>query len=166
MTRNLRIGMGWDVHPFALGRPLIVGGVTIPHERGLLGHSDADVLCHALCDALLGAAALGDIGTHFPDSQPQYKDVSSLVLLKFVCRLIDQAGFGIVNVDMTVLAQKPKIAPYVTQMRRNLADVLGVEENAVSIKATTTEGLGFVGRVEGIAACAIALLYQTQGAAS
>ncbi|MGQ9484373.1 MAG: 2-C-methyl-D-erythritol 2,4-cyclodiphosphate synthase [Desulfosoma sp.] len=166
MNRNFRIGMGWDVHAFASDRPLILGGVNIAHERGLLGHSDADVLCHALCDALLGAAALGDIGTHFPDSQPQYKDASSLGLLEAVCRLLHQSGFGIANVDMTVLAQEPKIASYVARMRRNLADVLGVDENAVSIKATTTEGLGFVGRVEGIAACAVALLYQKQGAAS
>lgn len=158
MTMNLRIGMGWDVHAFTEGRPLVLGGVTIPFDRGLLGHSDADVLCHALCDALLGAAALGDIGTHFPDSDPRYGGISSLVLLRAVRDLILQAGYGIVNVDVTVLAQKPKIAPYLLPMRRTLARTLEVAEDAVSVKATTTEGLGFVGRQEGIAACAVALL--------
>ncbi|MEJ5366288.1 MAG: 2-C-methyl-D-erythritol 2,4-cyclodiphosphate synthase [Desulfosoma sp.] len=166
MTMNLRIGMGWDVHAFAEGRPLVLGGVTIPFDRGLLGHSDADVLCHALCDALLGAAALGDIGIHFPDSDSQYRGVSSLVLLGAVRDLIRQAGYGIVNVDVTVLAQKPKIAPYILPMRRTLARILEVAEDAVSVKATTTEGLGFVGRQEGIAACAVALLHRQQGAAS
>lgn len=164
MKVNIRIGMGWDVHAFAEGRPLVLGGVTIPFDRGLLGHSDADVLCHALCDALLGAAALGDIGRHFPDSDPQYKGVSSLVLLGAVRDLIRQAGYGIVNVDVTVLAQKPKIAPYILPMRRTLAQALDVGEEAVSVKATTTEGLGFVGRQEGIAACAVALLHRQQGA--
>jgi len=163
---NFRIGMGWDVHAFAEGRPLVLGGVTIPFDRGLLGHSDADVLCHALCDALLGAAALGDIGIHFPDSDPRYRGVSSLVLLEAVRDRIRGAGYGIVNVDVTVLAQKPKIAPYILPMRRTLARVLELAEEAVSVKATTTEGLGFVGRQEGIAACAVALLHKPQGAAS
>ncbi|MEJ5347340.1 MAG: 2-C-methyl-D-erythritol 2,4-cyclodiphosphate synthase [Desulfosoma sp.] len=166
MGMNLRVGMGWDVHAFATGRSLVLGGVPIPYDRGLLGHSDADVLCHALCDALLGAAALGDIGTHFPDSNPQYKDVSSLFLLERVCRLVHEAGYDIVNVDITVLAQQPRLAPYVAQMRRTVAQALDVDVQSVSIKATTTEGLGFVGRVEGIAACAVALLHQRQGAAS
>ncbi len=166
MHMNFRIGIGWDVHAFAEGRPLVLGGVTIPYERGLLGHSDADVLCHALCDALLGAAALGDIGMHFPDSDARYKGVSSLVLLGAVRDLIHQAGYGIVNVDVTVLAQKPKIAPYILPMRRTLAQVLNVGEEAVGVKATTTEGLGFVGRQEGIAACAVALLHRQQGAVS
>lgn len=166
MALNFRIGMGWDVHAFAEGRPLVLGGVTIPFDRGLLGHSDADVLCHALCDALLGAAALGDIGIHFPDSDPRYRGVSSLVLLEAVRDRIRGAGYGIVNVDVTVLAQKPKIAPYILPMRRTLARVLELAEEAVSVKATTTEGLGFVGRQEGIAACAVALLHKPQGAAS
>ncbi|WP_448383597.1 2-C-methyl-D-erythritol 2,4-cyclodiphosphate synthase [Desulfosoma sp.] len=166
MALNFRIGMGWDVHAFAEGRPLVLGGVTIPFDRGLLGHSDADVLCHALCDALLGAAALGDIGLHFPDSDPRYRGVSSLVLLEAVRDRIRGAGYGIVNVDVTVLAQKPKIAPYILPMRRTLARVLELAEEAVSVKATTTEGLGFVGRQEGIAACAVALLHKPQGAAS
>ncbi len=166
MGMNLRVGMGWDVHPFATGRSLVLGGVPIPYDRGLLGHSDADVLCHALCDALLGAAALGDIGTHFPDSDPQYKDVSSLLLLEAVCHLVHKAGYDIVNVDITVLAQQPRLAPHVAHMRRTVAHALDVDVQAVSIKATTTEGLGFVGRVEGIAACAVALLSQRQGAAS
>lgn len=165
MDLNLRIGMGWDVHAFASGRPLILGGVTVPFDLGLLGHSDADVLCHALCDALLGAAALGDIGTHFPDTDPRYKGVSSLILLGAVRDLIHKAGYGILNVDVTVLAQKPKIAPYIPEMRRITAEILGLRREAVSIKATTTEGLGFVGRQEGIAACAVALLYKRQGAA-
>ena len=166
MALNFRIGMGWDVHAFAEGRPLVLGGVTIPFDRGLLGHSDADVLCHALCDALLGAAALGDIGLHFPDSDPRYRGVSSLVLLEAVRDRIRGAGYGIVNVDVTVLAQKPKIAPYILPMRRTLARILELAEEAVSVKATTTEGLGFVGRQEGIAACAVALLHKPQGAAS
>jgi len=166
MALNFRIGMGWDVHAFAEGRPLVLGGVTIPFDRGLLGHSDADVLCHALCDALLGAAALGDIGIHFPDSDPRYRGVSSLVLLEAVRDRIRQAGYGIVNVDVTVLAQKPKIAPYIAPMRRTLARILELAEEAVSVKATTTEGLGFVGRQEGIAACAVALLHKQKGAVS
>lgn len=166
MDVNFRVGMGWDVHAFVEGRPLVLGGVTVPFDRGLLGHSDADVLCHALCDALLGAAVLGDIGTHFPDSDPRYRGVSSLVLLGTVRDLIRGAGYGIVNVDVTVLAQKPKIAPYIQTMRRTLAHVLHLDEDAVSVKATTTEGLGFVGRLEGIAACAVALLHKPQGAVS
>jgi 2-C-methyl-D-erythritol 2,4-cyclodiphosphate synthase len=166
MALNFRIGMGWDVHAFAEGRPLVLGGVTIPFDRGLLGHSDADVLCHALCDALLGAAALGDIGIHFPDSDPRYRGVSSLVLLEAVRDRIRQAGYSIVNVDVTVLAQKPKIAPYIAPMRRTLARILELAEEAVSVKATTTEGLGFVGRQEGIAACAVALLHKQKGAVS
>lgn len=154
----MRIGHGYDVHAFAEDRRLIIGGVDIPHTKGLLGHSDADVLTHAVCDALLGAAALGDIGKHFPDSDPRYKGVSSLVLLKEVVGLLAFYGFGVVNVDSTVIAQRPKLSPYIEEMRRHLAECMGIDADAVSVKATTEEHLGFTGREEGIAAHAVCLI--------
>lgn len=154
----MRIGQGYDVHRLVSGRKLILGGVDIPYEKGLLGHSDADVLVHALMDALLGAAALGDIGGLFPDSDPAYEGANSLSLLRTVGEKIRAAGFSIENVDSTVLAQAPKLAPYITQMRENIASALGVSTACVSIKATTEEGLGFTGAREGIAAQAVVLL--------
>ncbi|MDH4189825.1 MAG: 2-C-methyl-D-erythritol 2,4-cyclodiphosphate synthase [Betaproteobacteria bacterium] len=154
----MRIGQGFDVHALAAGRKLILGGVEIPFERGLDGHSDADVLIHALCDALLGAAALGDIGKHFPDTDPAYLGANSRVLLREVARKLVAAGFRIVNVDTTVVAQAPRLAPHIPAMIANLAADLGIPASAVSVKATTTERLGFAGRGEGIAATAIALL--------
>jgi 2-C-methyl-D-erythritol 2,4-cyclodiphosphate synthase len=153
-----RVGMGYDVHPFAEGRPLILGGVTIPYHQGLAGHSDADCLVHAICDALLGAIAEGDIGRHFPDSDPQYKDVESLVLLGKVAEMVKGKGFGIANIDATIVAQAPMLAPYRSQMERRITAHIGVEKVRVNVKATTTEGLGFIGRGEGIAAYAVALL--------
>ena len=154
----MRIGQGYDVHRLTAGRRLILGGVEIPFEKGLLGHSDADVLLHALCDALLGGAALGDIGKHFPDSDPAYAGVSSLFLLKETARLLREAGYTVGNVDSTVIAQKPKLAPFLPEMRENIARVLGIPVENVSVKATTEEGLGFTGSGEGIAASAVALL--------
>lgn len=154
----IRIGQGYDVHRLVEGRKLILGGVEIPYEKGLLGHSDADVLLHALCDALLGAAALGDIGAHFPDSDPAYEGVSSLFLLRETARLIRECGYTVGNVDTTVIAQRPKLAPYLLQMRQNIACALSVSVDCVSVKATTEEGLGFTGSGEGIAASAAALL--------
>jgi 2-C-methyl-D-erythritol 2,4-cyclodiphosphate synthase len=154
----VRIGQGFDVHAFAEGRRLVLGGVEIPYERGLAGHSDADVLIHALCDALLGAAALGDIGMHFPDSDPAYQGANSRVLLREVARKLAAAGWRIVNVDSTVIAQAPRLAPHIPAMIANLAADLGLAASAVSVKATTTERLGFTGRGEGIAAQAIALI--------
>lgn len=152
------IGIGYDVHAFADDRKLILGGVEIPHERGLLGHSDADVLIHAVMDALLGASGLGDIGVHFPDTDPQYKDISSLELLKKTKQLLSGHGFRIVNIDAVVIAQRPKIAPHILKMRENLAEVLKVSKTQINIKGTTTEGLGFAGREEGIAAQAAVCL--------
>jgi 2-C-methyl-D-erythritol 2,4-cyclodiphosphate synthase len=152
----MRIGQGFDVHAFAPGRRLVIGGVAIPHERGLEGHSDADVLLHAICDALLGAAALGDIGKHFPDSDPAYAGADSRRLLREVKKKL--GSYRIVNVDATILAQAPRMAPHVPQMIANIASDLGIAPGAVSIKATTTEHLGFIGRTEGIAAQAIALI--------
>lgn len=154
----MRIGHGYDVHRLVEGRPLILGGVNIPHETGLLGHSDADVLLHAIADSLLGAAALGDIGKLFPDSDPQYKGADSLVLLRRVKIHLDKAGYSVVNVDSTVLAQAPKLAPHIPAMRVNIARALGVETSAVSVKATTEEGLGFTGERAGIAAHAVCLI--------
>ena len=154
----MRIGHGYDVHRLAEGRTLIIGGVKIPYEKGLLGHSDADVLVHAIMDALLGALALGDIGMHFPDSDPAYKNADSLVLLRQVFLLVQKEGMHIVNIDSTILAQAPKLAPYIASMRKNLAMTLELAENCINIKATTEEGLGFTGRKEGIAAHAVALL--------
>ena len=155
---SLRIGHGYDVHRLTENRPLILGGVTVPFERGLLGHSDADVLTHALMDALLGAAALGDIGKHFPDTDPAYAGADSLVLLRRVTELLAAEGFTVVNADATVLAQRPKLAAYIPQMRECLAAAMGTETARVSVKATTEEGLGFTGRGEGIAAHVVALI--------
>ena len=154
----MRIGTGYDVHRLEEGLPLWIGGVLIPHTHGLLGHSDADVLLHAVCDALLGAAALGDIGQHFPDTDPQYRGISSLSLLKRVGELLARHGYRVVNVDSTVVAQRPKMAPHIPQMRLNIAQALGVDPDCVSVKATTTERLGFEGREEGISAQAVALV--------
>ena len=154
----MRIGQGYDVHALVVGRDLIMGGVKIHHHAGLLGHSDADVLCHALADALLGAAALGDIGQHFPDTDQQYKGANSLVLLQECGLKLEQAGYKIVNADCIIMAQKPKMAPHVAQMRANIAAALGVTAGQIAVKATTTEKLGFVGREEGIAASAVVLI--------
>ena len=154
----MRVGTGYDVHQLAEGLPLWLGGVLVPHTHGLVGHSDADVLLHAICDALLGAAALGDIGKHFPDTDPQYKGISSLRLLAHVGNLLKEHGYQVGNIDSTVAAQRPKLAPYIPQMRQNIADTLGISLDQVSVKATTTEHLGFEGRMEGISAQAIALL--------
>lgn len=154
----MRIGHGYDVHKLVEGRKLILGGVDIPHDKGLLGHSDADVLTHAIMDALLGAAALGDIGQHFPDTDPTYAGADSLALLRAVMGLLKEAGYQVGNVDATVLAQAPKLAPHIPQMRENLAQAMGVDVSQVSVKATTEEGLGFTGQKEGIAAHAVALL--------
>ena len=154
----MRIGHGYDVHRLVPGRKLILGGVEIPHALGLLGHSDADVVTHALMDALLGAAALGDIGQHFPDKDPSYAGISSLVLLGKVMDLLHQAGWRVENADMTILAQQPKLMPHIPQMRQNLSRAMGVPVSAISVKATTEEGLGFTGAGEGIAAHAVSLL--------
>ena len=154
----MRIGTGYDVHALGEGLPLVIGGVLIPHTHGLIGHSDADVLLHAICDALLGAAALGDIGKHFPDTDPQYRGISSLKLLSHVGHLLTASGYRIGNIDSTIVAQHPKMAPFIPQMRQNIARSLGIDINQVSIKATTTEHLGFEGRCEGISAQASALL--------
>lgn len=153
-----RIGLGYDVHRLTEGRPLVLGGVTIPFERGLLGHSDADVLLHALMDALLGAAALGDIGRLFPDSDERYRGADSRVLLREVADLLERSGFSVGNVDVTLIAQRPKVAPYVPRMRENIAADLKLPLEAVSVKATTEEGLGFTGSGEGMAAQAAATL--------
>ncbi len=154
----MRIGQGFDAHAFVAGRKLVIGGVEIPYERGLAGHSDADVLLHAICDALLGAAALGDIGWHFPDTDPKYADSDSRILLKEVGRKIIAQGYRIVNIDATIIAQAPRMAPHVARMIGNIAADLGLKPAAVSIKATTTEHLGFTGRGEGIAAQAVVLI--------
>ena len=154
----MRIGQGFDVHQLVAGRKLIIGGVDIPYEKGLLGHSDADVLLHAVCDAILGAAALGDIGKHFSDTDAKYKDIDSRLLLRVVAGKIREAGFRVGNVDATIIAQAPKMAPHIPQMVANIAADLGVSQNAVNVKATTTEQLGYTGRGEGIAAQAVALL--------
>ena len=156
----MRIGTGYDVHVLGEGLPLWLGGVQVPHTHGLIGHSDADVLLHAICDALLGAAALGDIGKHFPDTDPQYKGISSLRLLAHVGALLQKHGYRIGNIDSTVAAQRPKLTPHIEQMRRNIADTLGIDIDQVSVKATTTEHLGFEGREEGISAQAVALIEQ------
>jgi 2-C-methyl-D-erythritol 2,4-cyclodiphosphate synthase len=154
----LRTGIGYDVHRFAPGRKLILGGVHIPHKTGLFGHSDADVLCHAICDALLGAAALGDIGQHFPNTSKKFKNISSLVMLKDVRRLVGKAGYEVVNVDSMVLLEEPKIARFIPTMKKNIGRALHLLVPCVSIKATTNEHLGFVGREEGCAAMAVATL--------
>ena len=154
----MRIGQGFDTHALVAGRKLIIGGVRDSHEKGLAGHSDADVLIHAVCDALLGAAGLGDIGTHFPDTDARYKGIDSRKLLREVAQLLRQKKLRVANVDATIIAQAPKMAPHITAMRANLASDLGVAPDAVNVKAKTTEKLGFVGRGEGIAAEAVALL--------
>ena len=154
----MRIGMGYDVHKLTEGRDLILGGVKIPYVKGLLGHSDADVIVHAIMDALLGAAALGDIGQHFPDTDPAYKGISSMVLLEQVGRLLEDHNYVIENIDATIIAQKPKMMPHLPKMRENVARALGIEVDQVNIKATTEEGLGFTGTGEGISAQAICLL--------
>lgn len=154
----MRIGHGYDAHRFAVGRPLVLGGVTIPHDQGLAAHSDGDVLIHALCDALLGAAALGDIGRHFPDTSKDYENIDSRILLCKVVALLHARSWRVGNVDATVIAQRPKLAAHVPTMRRHLAADLQVDEGRINIKATTTEGMGFTGRGEGIAAHAVALL--------
>lgn len=154
----MRVGMGYDVHRLVEGRELIMGGVKIPYEKGLLGHSDADVLLHAIMDALLGAAALGDIGKHFPDSDPAYKGISSLELLKKVGGLLEKRSFLIENIDATIIAQAPKLRPYIESMRENIARTLGIALEQVNVKATTEEGLGFTGSGEGIASQAVCML--------
>ena len=159
---NFRIGHGYDVHKLVDGRKLILGGVEIPHHLGLLGHSDADVLTHAVMDALLGAAALGDIGYHFPDTDQRYKGISSLFLLKNVAEILQSNGYSVGNIDVTVIAQRPKLLPYIQDMKKNLATILGVAPDCVNIKATTEEHLGFTGREEGIAAHAVAIIEKTK----
>ncbi len=154
----MRIGMGYDVHRFVEGRKLIIGGADIPYEKGLLGHSDADVLLHAIMDALLGAAALGDIGRHFPDTDPAYKGISSIKLLEHVGKLLEENLFLVENIDATIIAQAPKMRPYIDTMRENIANALGIEAEQVNVKATTEEGLGFTGAGEGISAQAICML--------
>lgn len=154
----LRIGHGYDVHAFADNRKCIIGGVEIPYEKGLLGHSDADVLLHAISDSLLGAAAMGDIGKHFPDTDPEFEGADSLVLLKYVVKLISEKGYSVNNIDATVIAQAPKMAPHIEQMRVNIADALRVDVDCVNIKATTEEKLGFTGRKEGISAHCVCLI--------
>lgn len=157
----IRIGQGYDVHRLSEGRKLIIGGVEIPYDLGLLGHSDADVLLHAVSDALLGASALGDIGCLFPDTDEKYKGADSTVLLREVVSVLKKAGYSVVNIDCTVIAQKPKMRPYIEQMRRNIADCCEISPDFVSVKATTEEGLGFTGRGEGIAAQAVCLICET-----
>ena len=154
----MRVGLGYDAHRLAAGRPLILGGVEIPHAQGLLGHSDADVLAHAIGDALLGAVGAGDLGTHFPDRDPAYKDISSLILLERIMAVVRDRGFAPVNVDATIVAQEPRLAPHIPEMQEKLAPILGLTPNDVNIKATTTEQMGFTGRGEGMAAYAVVLV--------
>ena len=161
MSMGLRIGNGFDVHRLTEGRRCVICGVDIPHDRGLLGHSDADVALHALCDALLGAAALGDIGRHFPDNDPQWEGADSRCLLRRTVEIVAAAGFAPVNADITIIAQEPKMAPYIEEMRANVSADMGIDLGCVSVKATTTERLGFTGRGEGIAAMATALITTT-----
>jgi len=158
---NMRVGQGFDVHAFCEGRKLMLGGVEVPYHLGLAGHSDADVLIHAICDALLGAAGLGDIGHHFPDSDPQYAGIDSVELLTSVIESLREKGWRISNLDATVIAQAPKLAPHISAMRERLAGVMGIDADALNIKATTTEKLGFTGRGEGIAAQSVVLLSKT-----
>lgn len=158
MEINMRIGMGYDVHRLVEGRDMIIGGVKIPYDKGLLGHSDADVLLHAVMDALLGAAALGDIGKHFPDTDPAYKGISSMVLLEKVGELLEENGFLIENIDATIIAQAPKMRPHIDEMRENIAKALRIYINQVNVKATTEEGLGFTGTGEGISSHAVCML--------
>jgi len=154
----MRIGHGYDVHQFCNDRPLIIGGVTIPYEKGLAGHSDADVLIHALCDALLGAAALGDIGKHFPDTDDDFENIDSRILLRHIYKLLSNKSYSISNIDITIIAEAPKMAPHISAMKNNLTSDLSLNEDQINIKATTTEKMGFVGRGEGITAHAVVLL--------
>lgn len=154
----MRVGLGFDVHPFAEGRRLILGGVEIPYEKGLDGHSDADVLTHAVMDAILGAAGLGDIGDHFPPSEAKYKDISSMLLLDRVMSLLKEKGYCVLNLDCVIMAEDPKVAPYRSKIKASLAQQIGLAEDMINIKATTTEGLGFIGRKEGIAAQTVCLI--------
>jgi 2-C-methyl-D-erythritol 2,4-cyclodiphosphate synthase len=158
MKNNLRIGIGYDIHPLVPGRKLVLGGTEIPFSKGLEGWSDADVLTHAIMDALLGAVALGDIGQHFPSGEPQYKDISSLVLLDKVMEKLEESGWRVVNIDATVVAEKPRLREYIDDIRHALSHVLGVDIDRVSVKASTSNGLGYIGRGEGIAAYAVAML--------
>ena len=162
MNTNLRIGHGYDVHKTIYGGKLILGGIDVPNNKGLEGHSDADVLVHAIMDAMLGAAALGDIGVHFPDTDPAYKGISSLELLKRTKEIIGEKGYSVVNIDSTIIAQSPKLRPYIEDMTENIAGVLGMSPRDVSVKATTEEGLGFTGHMEGIAAHAVCLLVKNE----
>lgn len=165
----MRVGLGYDVHKLTEGRALVLGGVEIPHTLGLLGHSDADVLVHAIMDALLGAAALGDIGQHFPDTDEAYKGISSMKLLSHVRGLLEKEGYFIENIDATLIAQKPKLRPYIPQMEQNIADTLNIQEDQINVKATTEEGLGFTGSEEGISAQAVCMLgrfYENSAAVS
>lgn len=157
-----RVGQGFDVHAFQEGRPLIIGGIEIPHSKGLLGHSDADVLLHAITDAALGAIGEGDIGRHFPDTDPEYKDADSAKLLEYIWKMVEEKGYVLGNVDCTIMAQRPKMAPYIEQMRNRIAELLHAEPSRVNVKATTTEKLGFVGREEGIASLATILLIKNK----
>jgi len=161
LDNYMRIGYGYDVHRLIKGRPLILGGVKIPFDKGLLGHSDADVLTHAICDALLGASALGDIGQHFPDTDPAYKNIISTTILEQTYQLISSQGYEIINIDATIIAEAPKISPYRESMREILSDILFISLNQINIKATTTEGLGYLGKGEGIAATCVVLLSKT-----
>ena len=154
----MRIGTGYDVHRLTPGRKLVLGGVTIPFEKGLLGHSDADVLVHSICDALFGAAGLGDIGLHFPDTDPKFKDISSIKLLEKTYKMVTKKGFNLVNIDSTVFVQEPKLSPFREKMQQNIARAINVKQNCVNIKATTTEGLGMFGRGEGIGAMSVVLI--------
>lgn len=155
---NFRIGYGFDVHALQQGRPFVLGGITIPSSFGPLGHSDADVLIHAICDALLGAAALGDIGAHFPDNSAEFKNIDSKILLQRVVELLKTKNYTVVNIDSTVILEKPKIAPHITAMRQALSNIIGISIEAVSVKATTNEKMGYVGRMEGVCAHAVALI--------
>ncbi len=159
---DFRVGHGYDVHRYAIGRKLILGGVNIPFGKGLVGHSDADVVVHAMMDSLLGAVALGDIGGHFPNNDPKYKDADSLKLMEQVCRLVREKGYEVSNIDATIIAQQPKLKPYIDNMRENIAKAMKVDIDKVSVKATTEEKLGFTGNLEGIAAHAVALVYKTE----
>lgn len=155
-----RIGFGFDVHQLKDGHPFWLAGIQVPHHQGAFGHSDADVIIHAICDAYLGAAALGDIGKHFPDTEAQFKNIDSKILLKQVVELLQKNNFSIGNIDVTLVLERPKVRPYIDQMRETLAQVMGIEINQVSLKATTSENMGYVGRQEGVAAHAVALIYQ------
>ena len=154
----MRVGFGYDVHRFIEGRPLVLGGIEIPHVQGLLGHSDADVVLHAICDAMIGAAALGDIGTHFPDTSPEFKDISSLILLRRTADLIRGRGLRLANIDSTIVAQRPRLSAFIPRMVEKIANQIGLAPDRVNVKAKTTEKLGFAGREEGIAAYAVALV--------